>query len=87
MDLYVSGARGSIKNNYKNINLIRGAVKNNITGEFDIITNSLMDGLDKKDMAPHSNSIVTGAYSKAVRNNKITILVKNNLFSQFICCL
>lgn len=87
MDLYVSGARGSIKNNYKNINLIRGAVKNNITGEFDIITNSLMDGLDKKDMAPHSNSIVTGAYAKAVKNNKITILVKNNLFNQCICCL
>ena len=87
MDLYVSGARGSIKNNYKNINLIRGAVKNNITGEFDIITNSLMDGLDKKDIAPHSNSNVVGAYAKAVKQKKIMILNLNNHFDQCICCL
>lgn len=87
MDLYVSGARGSIKNNYKNINLIRGAVKNNITGEFDIITNSLMDGLDKKDIAPHSNSNVVGAYAKAVKRMKIIILILNNHFDQCICCL
>lgn len=66
MDLYVSGARGSIGNNYKNNNLYRGAIANNLTGKFDIITNSLMDGLDKKDIAAHSNTIVTGAYPKAV---------------------
>ena len=62
MDLYVSGARGSIGNNYKNINLMRGAVKNTQTGGYDVITKSLMDGLDKKDMAAHSNQIVQGAY-------------------------
>ena len=61
MDLYLSGARGSIDNNYKNINLMRGAVKNLQTGKYDIIKGSLMDGLDKKDIAPHSNSIVLGA--------------------------
>lgn len=66
MDLYLSGARGSINNNYKNINLMRGAVKNLQTGGYDVITKSLMDGLDKKDIAAHSNSILMGAYPKAV---------------------
>ena len=63
MDLYLSGARGSLSNNYKNMNLYRGAIKNNLTGKFDIVTNSLNDGLAKKDIAPHSNSIVAGAFN------------------------
>ena len=67
MDLYLSGARGSIDNNFKNINLTRGAVKNLQTGNYDVIKGSLMDGLDKKDMAAHSNAILLGAYPKAVR--------------------
>jgi hypothetical protein len=67
MDLYLSGARGSIDNNFKNINLTRGAVKNLQTGGYDVIKGSLMDGLDKKDMAAHSNSILMGAYPKAVK--------------------
>jgi hypothetical protein len=69
MDLYVSGARGSIGNNYKNMYLMRGAIKNNMTGEFDVLTASLLDGLEKKDIAPHSNAILSGAYPKAVTCN------------------
>lgn len=67
MDLYLSGARGSIDNNFKNINLTRGAVKNLQTGGYDVIKGSLMDGLEKKDMAAHSNNILMGAYPKAVK--------------------
>ena len=66
MDLYLSGARGSLKNNYKNINLFRGAVKNFETGGFNIIQKSLMDELDKENITDHSNSILTGAYAKSV---------------------
>lgn len=66
LDLYLSGARGSFNNNFKNIFLIRGPVKNPYTGKFDIITNSLVDGLDKKDLAAQSNSILCGAYAKTV---------------------
>lgn len=65
MDLYVSGARGSINNNFKNNNIYRGAVYNNLTGKYDILTSSLMEGLEKKDIAPHANTIVAGAYPKA----------------------
>lgn len=79
LDLYISGARGSVSNNYKNINLIRGAIKNPMTGKFDIITNSLLDGLDRKDMAAHGNVIVTGGYSKAVGTKDSGYLAKELL--------
>ena len=62
MDLYNSGARGSVNNHLKNIMLTRGAIKNPVTKEYDIITHSLMDGLEKKDIPTHSNMIVSGAY-------------------------
>ena len=62
MDLYISGARGSIGNNYKNMYLYRGAVKNQLTGKYDIITDAYTDGLAKKDVATHSNTIIAGAF-------------------------
>lgn len=65
LDLFISGARGSLGNNYKNTNLWRGAVKNHATGKYDIIENSLMEGLDKNMIPAHCNSCVTGAYSKS----------------------
>lgn len=66
MDLYVSGARGSVNNHLKNIMLTRGAIKNPVTKEYEIIKNSLMDGLEKEDITTHSNMIVSGSYPKAV---------------------
>lgn len=68
MDLYVSGARGSIGNNYKNMYLMRGAIKNSMNDNFDVITSSLLDGLQKNNMAAHANSILAGALPKAVQN-------------------
>ena len=65
MDLYISGARGSIGNNYKNMYLMRGAIKNEMYGGYDILTSGLLDGLEKKDIAAHSNEIIGGAYPKA----------------------
>lgn len=66
MDLYNSGARGSVNNHLKNMMLTRGAVQNPVTKEYDIIENSLMDGLAKKDIPAHSNMITSGAFPKAV---------------------
>jgi DNA-directed RNA polymerase beta' subunit len=66
MDLYNSGARGSVDNHLKNIMLTRGAIKNPNTKKYEIIENSLMDGLAKKDIPTHANMIVSGAYPKAV---------------------
>lgn len=66
LDLYISGARGSIGNNLKNMVMIRGAVKDEVNGGFNVIENSLVDGLEKKDIPAHSNTILGGAYPKAV---------------------
>jgi DNA-directed RNA polymerase beta' subunit len=66
MDLYNSGARGSVDNHLKNIMISRGAILNPATGKYEIIENSLMDGLAKKDIPTHANVIVSGAYPKAV---------------------
>lgn len=66
MDLYNSGARGSVSNHLKNMYITRGASYNALTGKYDIIENSLLDGLSKKDIPTHSNTIVNGAYPKAV---------------------
>ena len=65
LDLYISGARGSLDNHLKNILLSRGAIKNPVTNEYEIITNSLLDGLRKEDIATHTNVILSGAYPKA----------------------
>ena len=76
LDLYTSGARGSVGNNLKNINLIRGSVYNNLTGKFDIVKNSLMDMLDKDDFTPHVNTIVTGSYARGVGTREGGYLTK-----------
>lgn len=82
MDLYNSGARGSVSNNMKNILISRGAVANPATGEFEIINNALMDGLEKKDIPTHANVIVTGAYPKAV-GTQVSGYMSKELLSAF----
>lgn len=64
-DLYRSGD-GNLDNNYKTINVMRGAVMNNITGKYDNVKASLMDGITKDDIPAFGNSIVAGAYPSAI---------------------
>lgn len=70
LDLYYSGARGSIENNLKNIILMRGAVMNPITGKYDVVESSLMDGMKKNEIPSNSNSVVMGAFPKAVKSSR-----------------
>lgn len=76
MDLYNSGARGSLSNNYKNLNLMRGPIYNNITHKYDVIVNSLAEGLDKKDIPANANELIGGAYPKAVGTQESGYLAK-----------
>ena len=62
MDLYNSEARGSFKNNYKNINIIKGPVFNNNTGKYDFIESSYMEGIRKEDIPSYGNAVVLGGY-------------------------
>ena len=65
MDLYTSGDL-DFGNNYKNNSIIKGAVMNKITGEFDFISTSFMDGIDVKDIPAHSNSILASQYPASI---------------------
>lgn len=64
-DMYASGVN-NMDNNYKNINIMRGAVYNETTGNFDIGKNSLMNGLTKEDIPAQANLVVAGAYPSAI---------------------
>ena len=65
MDLYDSGDL-DFNNNYRNNSIIKGAVMNKITGEFDFIETSFMDGIDKKDIPAHANSILASQYPASI---------------------
>lgn len=66
LDLYKSGARGSWGNNFKNISVMKGPIFNPVAGEFDIIKSNFMEGIRKEDIVAYANSVVTGAYPKAI---------------------
>lgn len=65
MDLYDSGDL-DFGNNYKNNAIIKGAVMNKITGEFDFIDTSFMDGIKIKDIPAHANSILASQYPASI---------------------
>lgn len=66
MQLYRSGARGSFGNNYKNMNIVKGAIANPAKGRFDIVESNLMNGIRKEEIPIYANSVVGGAYPKAI---------------------
>lgn len=66
MDIYNSGASGSFDNNFKNLFVMRGAVKNpDPTKGYDIITSNYMDGISQKDYVNTAKSLTAGPYSRA----------------------
>lgn len=66
MDLYVSGARGSVENNMKNMFMARGSVFDPGHEKFDIVLSSINDGIQIKDIPASSNAIVSGSFPKSV---------------------
>lgn len=76
MDLFKSGARGSFENNYKNNNIMRGAIPNNITGGYDVVTSCYQDGFRKEDVPAMSSVLLAGAYTKAVSTSDSGYLQK-----------
>lgn len=78
LELYDAGA-GNLDNNYKTINVMRGAVLNNATNRYDIVSNSLMNGIGKKDIPAFANSVVAGAYPSAVGTAEAGYLAKQIL--------
>lgn len=66
IDLYNSGARGGFNNSYKNAQVMKGAVFNPSSGKFEIMMNSQIDGIDKRDLACLANSAISSQYSKSI---------------------
>lgn len=68
LDVYLSGAGGSIPNNFKNIYLIKGAVRNpdpNAKQEFNIIESNFFDGVAANEYALLANTLAAGPYARA----------------------
>ena len=65
VDMYNSGARGSWGNNFKNMYVMKGAVKGT-DGKFKCITSSYITGIKKSEFVDTNDSMVGGPYSRAV---------------------
>lgn len=66
MDMFDSGARASFGNNFKNMFVSKGAVKNpDPTKGYDLITSSYMDGIGKEEYPAFAASLSAGPYSRA----------------------
>lgn len=65
MDLYYSGARGSIPNNYKQLSIIKGPVFNKTIGKYQFIQSSFFEGLKKEELSAAATNVVNGQYPKS----------------------
>lgn len=66
MTLYKSGSRGSFENDFKNCNVMVGAMQNPATGKYDLMESNYIDGIEKKDLPIAGNIVVNAGYPKAV---------------------
>lgn len=65
MDLYYSGARGSISNNYKQLSIVKGPILNKTTGKYQFIGHSLFEGISKKEIASAGTNVINAQYPKS----------------------
>lgn len=66
MDMFNSGARASFGNNFKNMFVSKGAIKNPDPDKgYDLITSSYMDGINKDEYPAFAASLSAGPYSRA----------------------
>ena len=67
LDVYYSGSGGNFKNNFKNMYVMKGAIRDpdpNAKQEFTIATSSFIDGISAKEYSALANSLTGGAYSR-----------------------
>lgn len=67
MDTFLSKARGSIGNNFKNMYVMKGAVRDpdpNAKQEYNVAMSNYMDGISAEEYALYSNSAAAGPYSR-----------------------
>lgn len=70
MDTILSGAGGSFGNNFKNLYVMKGAIKNpdpNAKKKYDIVTSNYIDGVSADEYSIIAGSGAAGAYSRGKR--------------------
>lgn len=66
MQIYDSGCRGSFGNNYKCTSVMRGVVKDFVTGESYISTSNLDEGIRPDEFKYYCDMSIAGTYGKAI---------------------
>ena len=66
-DIFASGARGSVGNNFKNVALMRGAIrKSDDPSQITVSTASLEEGIPMADMPAYADLIVQASYGRSM---------------------
>jgi hypothetical protein len=68
MDIYLSGARSSFENHFKNMYVMKGAIKNpdpNAEKPYNIVLSCYANGISKEDYPVIANSLAAGPYARA----------------------
>lgn len=66
MDMFLSGARGSFENNFKNMYIMRGSVQDpDPRKSYNIITSNYIDGVSKEEYSKLANTLAAGPYSRS----------------------
>lgn len=70
LDTFDSGAQGSFGNNFKNMFVMQGAIRNPdplAEKQYSIIKSNFIDGISPEDYAAVSNSLAAGPYARACK--------------------
>lgn len=68
IDSYLSGAGGTLENNFKNTYIMKGVIRNpdpNAKQEYNCAQSSFIDGISSEEYALLANSLAGGPYSRA----------------------
>lgn len=68
LDVYMSGAGGSFGNNFKNMYVMKGAMRDpdpNAKQEYNIATSNFFDGISADEYSMIANTLANGPYSRA----------------------
>lgn len=75
-ELYASGARGAFDNAYRQWLITKGPIWNASKGEFEIVTQSLYEGIPKENVPSLANAVVSGFYPKAIGTGESGYITK-----------
>lgn len=73
MDMFISGARGNIGNNFKNMFVMKGVIKDpdpNAKQKYHVAESNYIDGIKPEEYSLFANSLAAGPYSRAKKTEK-----------------